>query len=106
MKTLFKLKQRAGFTLIEVITTIFIMSLLMILVLPNVHRIRQFAERKQSEAFSHHVQNQIDLFKGQYPGYEVTLPNLLEHGFMSKAQVDQFGREKLTLHGDQVKRPD
>ncbi|MHA7611658.1 prepilin-type N-terminal cleavage/methylation domain-containing protein [Weissella viridescens] len=106
MNGLEQIKKRTGFTLIEVITTIFIMSLLMMLVLSNVNRIRQFAEKKQSEAFCHHVQNQVDLFKGQYPGYDVSLPSLAEHGFMSKAQVEQFEREKLILRGDQVKRPE
>lgn len=43
MNGLEQIKKRTGFTLIEVITTIFIMSLLMMLVLPNVNRIRQFA---------------------------------------------------------------
>lgn len=104
MKQLQKLKKKAGFTLIEVITTIFIMSLLMILILPNIHRIREFAEQKQSQAFFQNVQNQVDLFRGQYPEYEVTLPNLLEHGYISKAQAEQINREKILIQGNQIKR--
>ncbi|SUP61187.1 Competence protein ComGC [Weissella viridescens] len=51
MNGLEQIKKRTGFTLIEVITTIFIMSLLMMLVLPNVNRIRQFAEKSRVKHF-------------------------------------------------------
>lgn len=76
----------------------------MILILPNIHRIREFAEQKQSQAFFQNVQNQVDLFRGQYPEYEVTLPKLLEHGYISKAQAEQINREKILIQANQIKR--
>ncbi|MFR4253095.1 MAG: type II secretion system protein [Weissella confusa] len=44
-----KQNKRKGFTLIEVVTTVFIIGLLVLLVLPNVNHVRTFAERKQQQ---------------------------------------------------------
>lgn len=53
--------KRRGFTLIEVVTTIFIIGLLILLVLPNVNNVRKFAEQKQQTALVQTIQTQVDL---------------------------------------------
>lgn len=44
-----KPSKRKGFTLIEVVTTVFIIGLLVLLVLPNVNHVRAFAERSNKQ---------------------------------------------------------
>lgn len=59
--------KRRGFTLIEVVTTIFIIGLLILLVLPNVNNVRKFAEQKQQTALVQTIQTQVDLYLSENP---------------------------------------
>ncbi|MBM7617775.1 competence protein ComGC [Weissella uvarum] len=93
-----KLKKRAGFTLIEIITTLFIMSLLMLLVLPNINHLRQFAQEKQKTAFRQTIRHQVALYKEHYPDEPaLTTTNMQAKGYLTAEQVRQIERDKIVL---------
>jgi competence protein ComGC len=90
---------RRGFTLVEVVTTIFIIGLLVMLVLPNVQRVRSFAETKQAEAMVQTVQTQIDLYRAETMDTDVTMEELTKDGkYLSVAQAERV--KKLGIHID------
>ncbi|WP_022791757.1 competence type IV pilus major pilin ComGC [Weissella halotolerans] len=95
---------RAGFTLIEVVTTIFIIGLLMMLVLPNMNRIREFAQQKQRSALIHTLQTQVDLFRGEFPQQKVTLPDLKSKGYLTTEQLKQLEEQGVKLVGGRIEK--
>lgn len=96
--------RRSAFTLIEVVTTIFIIGLLMMLVLPNMNRIREFAQQKQRDALVHTLQTQVDLFRGEFPKQTVSLPELKNKGYLTAEQLKQFEEQRVKLVGGRVEK--
>lgn len=52
-----------GFTLLEMLTVIFIISLLILLIFPNIADVQEEAEGKTDEAFQATLQTQVDLYE-------------------------------------------
>lgn len=52
-----------GFTLLEMLTVIFIISLLILLIFPNIAGVQDQAEGKTDEAFLSTLQTQVDLYE-------------------------------------------
>lgn len=92
-------KRRKGFTLIEVVTALFIIGLLTMLVLPNIHRIRDIANRRQAETMEKTVQSQADLYLLEHPeGRPVTKEKLLKDNYLSGQQAERM--KQLGLNFD------
>lgn len=94
--------KRKGFTLIEVVTTVFIIGLLVLLVLPNVNHVRAFAERKQQTALVQTVQTQVDLYRNENGSAPASLKDLADKSYLSEGQLAQIDKAAITLKGDQV----
>ncbi|OIK85674.1 competence protein ComGC, partial [Oenococcus oeni] len=55
--------KKQSFTLIEMAIVLFIISLLMLLILPNLNNQRKKAENTQAEAMVSVIQTQVDLYE-------------------------------------------
>lgn len=97
-------RRRKGFTLIEVVTTIFIIGLLILLVLPNINRIRDFADKKQSEAMIQTVQTQIDLYQADSGDKDVTLEELKGGKYLSDKQEKRLTDLGIKIDGNLAKK--
>ena len=97
-----KQSKRKGFTLIEVVTTVFIIGLLVLLVLPNVNHVREFAERKQQTALVQTVQTQVDLYRNENGSAPASLKDLADKEYLSEGQLAQVDKAAITLKGDRV----
>lgn len=96
--------KRRGFTLIEVVTTIFIIGLLILLVLPNVNHVREYAEEKQKTALVHTIQTQVELYQSEYPNEKATVKDLVAKQYLTEAQLAQANKMGITVVGTQVIR--
>jgi competence protein ComGC len=98
MNDIMKRQKRRGFTLVEVVTTIFIIGLLMMLILPNVERVRSFAEAKQAEAMVQTVQTQVDLYRTETGDQDITIAELTAGGkYLSAEQGKRVEKLGITI---------
>ncbi|XIF20384.1 MAG: prepilin-type N-terminal cleavage/methylation domain-containing protein [Acetilactobacillus jinshanensis] len=61
------LKKRKGFTLIEMTIVLFIISLLILIIIPNISKSREHAQDVHSNAMVSVVQSQIDAYLDDNP---------------------------------------
>ncbi len=100
-----RVRTRKGFTLIEVVTTLFIVGLLVVLIYPNVFNIRKMAEKKQQTVLFNTLQNQVNMYRIAHNDTErqdITLSTLMNSGYLTSAQVQQMGRAHFEIKGDRV----
>lgn len=57
------LKKKKGFTLIELLICLFIIGLMMLLIIPNIAKQREEAQKKSDTAIMKVVENQKELYK-------------------------------------------
>jgi competence protein ComGC len=80
------LKNNRGFTLIEMLVVLMVISVLIILIVPNLNSNSENINEKGCEALTSVVQAQVDTFyidRGSYPG---TLVRLVEEGYINNEQ--------------------
>lgn len=94
-------KNEKGFTLIEMIVVLFIVSLLMLLVIPGVMQQQENAQTKGNEALHSVLQSQVDLYKIEVGSNPVSFASLKDKKFLTEKQLKE-AEEKFTLSGDAV----
>lgn len=91
-----KKKQRLnykGFTLLEMLVVLLIISVLILLFVPNLSRHKEGVDKKGNEAIVKIVETQIDLYtmeKNQTP----TVEQLLKEEYITKEQYDKYQASK------------
>jgi len=98
-------RKRKGFTLIEVVTTLFIVGLLVVLIYPNVFSIRKMAEEKQQTVLFNTLQNQVNMYRiahDEARQQEITISSLMNNGFLTTTQAQQMARAHFEIKGDRV----
>ncbi|MCM0582896.1 prepilin-type N-terminal cleavage/methylation domain-containing protein [Weissella diestrammenae] len=90
--------QKAGFTLIEVVTALFIVGLLMLLMLPNINRIKAIANQYQASAMQQTIRGQINLFELAHPDdLPVTKEKLIAREYLTQEQGKRMLALKLEI---------
>lgn len=87
MKKVKKLTQK-GFTLIEVLLVLFIISLLLLLFIPNISSHQKNATEKNQDAFQQVLQTQVELFAIANDGLVPTSFELLDLNEEQKTEAD------------------
>lgn len=95
-------KKRRGFTLIETVTTLFIVSLLAMLIMPNIANVQQTANKRQGEAMVHMIQGQVALYQEEKHEKLVSYNELISAGYLTDAQVQAAEAAKIRLQNGQV----
>ena len=89
-----KKKQKyAGFTLLEMLIVLLIISVLILLFVPNLAKHKETADKKGNEAIVKIVESQIELYtleKNKTP----SLNELVNEGYITKEQLDKYTAEK------------
>ena len=91
------MKKRAGFTLLEMSIVLFIISLLILIILPNLAQQRQNANRIHRNAMVSVVQTQVDSYENETGHTSVSLDKLQEHNYLTSAQVQKAKKEGITI---------
>ena len=97
------LKKKKGFTLIELLICLFIIGLMMLLIIPNIAKQREEAQKKSDTAIVKVVENQHQLYLLENKddtastNSENAKPNpdiLKEKGYITQEQYDAYKKVK------------
>ncbi|MGR3741432.1 competence type IV pilus major pilin ComGC [Companilactobacillus sp. DQM5] len=95
------LKRRSGFTLIEMVFVIFIISLLLLIIIPNISQQKSHATNKTDEAFITTIQGQADLYEGDGTP---SLEQLAKEHYISEKQLKHANEKGITIHDGTVEK--
>lgn len=93
-------KKRHGFTLLEMAIVLFIISLLILIVLPNLASQRKHASGVHRSAMVSVVQTQIDLYQNETGEGKVDFETLQAQDYLTKDQVAKAQKENISIVGD------
>lgn len=99
-----KLKKRVakGFTLVEMTIVLFIISLLILIIVPNLGAQRKHATSVNQEALVNMIQNQVELYHDDTGDVPTDLSQLEKVDYLTAKQVRQASRENITLQNGQA----
>ena len=96
MKKIKQLNQQ-GFTLIEMVMVLFIISILMLLIVPNVVKQKDSIDDQGTEALVTVIQTQVELYELEGEEGAVSLAALQQQGYLSAKQVKQASAKAITI---------
>ncbi|CRH17758.1 competence type IV pilus major pilin ComGC [Carnobacterium maltaromaticum] len=92
-----------GFTLVEMILVLFVISVLLILVIPNVVQQKKKIDNQGTEALMTVIETQIELFLlEKEPGIEVSFAALKADNYLKQKQIDNAINKGLSIENNQV----
>ncbi|MGM9891959.1 competence type IV pilus major pilin ComGC [Limosilactobacillus sp.] len=91
------LKRRPAFTLLEMSIVLFIISLLILIVLPNLAQQRKHANRVHSNAMVAVVQTQIDAYENETGSDHVNFATLQANDYLTRAQVQRARHDHIVI---------
>lgn len=94
-----KLKDTKAFTLLEMAIVLFIISALLLIVIPNIGTHQDTAEGTGNEALQVVINTQADLYEietGNRPG---SLSDLAAEGYLNAAQLEEATNKGLSITG-------
>ena len=98
-------KRRSGFTLIEMSIVLFIISILIIIVIPNLAKQRQNANRIHQKAMINVIQTQADLYENETGTTATSIQELYQKHYLTIAQVKSAQHNKIIVnHGRVAKK--
>jgi len=96
-------KQAGGFTLIEMTIVLFIISLLILIIIPNLSNQRKHAQGIHANAMVSVVQSQFDAYETEFPNQsKVTLIDLQKKGYLSQKQLKEAQASGIKIKNNEV----
>lgn len=92
MKKLLKLKKKA-FTLVEMLVVLGIISLLLLLFVPNLSQQKDAVQEKGNAAVVKVVESQLELYELKYEK-KATVEDLQQAGYITPKQAEQYAKAK------------
>ncbi|MBS4750538.1 prepilin-type N-terminal cleavage/methylation domain-containing protein [Granulicatella sp. zg-ZJ] len=94
------LKNKKAFTLLEMIIVLFIISILMLLIVPNLTDKKERIDKQGTQALANVVQTQAALYLLEHQDHSVSLEALLDEGYLNDKQINEINQRHITLSGD------
>ncbi|HEM2793203.1 TPA: prepilin-type N-terminal cleavage/methylation domain-containing protein [Streptococcus suis] len=92
MKKLLKLKKKA-FTLVEMLVVLGIISLLLLIFVPNLSQQKDAIQKKGNAAVVKVVESQMELYELEHDK-EATVEDLQADGYITEKQAEQYAKAK------------
>ncbi|HEL1991616.1 TPA: prepilin-type N-terminal cleavage/methylation domain-containing protein [Streptococcus suis] len=92
MKKLLKLKKKA-FTLVEMLVVLGIISLLLLIFVPNLSKQKDAIQKKGNAAVVKVVESQMELYELEHDK-EATVEDLQADGYITEKQAEQYAKAK------------
>ncbi|HEM5054903.1 TPA: prepilin-type N-terminal cleavage/methylation domain-containing protein [Streptococcus suis] len=92
MKNLLKLKKKA-FTLVEMLVVLGIISLLLLIFVPNLSQQKDAIQKKGNAAVIKVVESQMELYELEHDK-EATVADLQADGYITEKQAEQYAKAK------------
>lgn len=84
-----KLHRKKGFTLIEMVLVLFIISLLLLLIMPNMMKQKEAAEQKADAAIVKTVEGQLGLYEAT-EGKKGSIQDLVQAEYITEDQAKKY----------------
>lgn len=94
------LKRESGFTLIEMLIVLLIISVLIILIVPNLSKSSKGIDEQGCEALISVVQAQVNLYYLENRVYPTTLQQLVDAGYLAEDQTECTNGESLVINDE------
>ena len=91
------IKRSRAFTLLEMTVVLLIIGLLLLLVIPNVSKIRNSASEHQTTAMVQMIQTQVDLYLAENGSRTVTMAELVGENYLTIEQQTQAANAKISI---------
>ncbi|HFU3844718.1 TPA: competence type IV pilus major pilin ComGC [Streptococcus suis] len=92
MKKIMKLKNKA-FTLVEMLVVLLIVSVLLLLFVPNLSKQKETIQEKGDAAVVKVVESQMELYELEYDK-EATVADLQAAGYITEKQAEEYAKAK------------
>ncbi|MCL4934701.1 competence type IV pilus major pilin ComGC [Streptococcus suis] len=92
MKKILKLKKKA-FTLVEMLVVLGIISLLLLIFVPNLSKQKDAIQEKGNAAVVKVVESQMELYELEHDK-EATVADLQQAGYITEKQAEQYAKAK------------
>ena len=89
--------RRRAFTLLEMAIVLFIISLLVLIVLPNLSTQREHATKIHENAMTNVVQTQLDLYENDTGQRAQSIDQLVENQYLTAAQAQKATSEHIKV---------
>ncbi|ETO39916.1 Late competence protein ComGC, access of DNA to ComEA [Fructilactobacillus florum 8D] len=89
--------KRSGFTLIEMAVVLFIISLLILIIIPNLGAQKKHAHSVHGAAMTTVVQTQIDAYYDEFDDPQISFDKLVSHDYLTDKQVKQAREEQIVI---------
>lgn len=86
-------KKVPGFTLLEMLVVLFIISLLLLLFVPQIINQKDSASKKSDAAIAKVVETQIEVFELDH-GHKPSKEELIDKGYVKEKQYEAYERAK------------
>lgn len=95
--TKLKSQRRSGFTLLEMAIVLFIISLLILIVIPNLSKQRKNATGIHSKAMVNVIQTQADLFQNEQGRNPASLNELYKNQYLTTSQLQSAKKNHIVI---------
>ncbi|AFJ62677.1 MULTISPECIES: competence type IV pilus major pilin ComGC [Bacillus] len=95
-----RLKNQDGFTLIEMLIVLFIVSILLLITIPNVTKHNQSIQRKGCEGLQNMVKAQVTAYEIDHEGKMPDMNDLQSEGYIKKNTACPNGKQILISGGE------
>lgn len=93
-----------AFTLLEMAIVLFIISLLVLIVLPNLSTQREHATKIHENAMTNVVQTQLDLYENDTGQRAQSIDQLVENQYLTAAQAQKATSEHIKVVNGRAER--
>lgn len=94
MKKLLKMKKK-GFTLVEMLVVLGIISALLLLFVPNLSKQKEAVRKKGDQAVVKVVESQMELYELEHDK-KATVADLQSAGYIDKKQAEEYEKAKAS----------
>lgn len=91
-----RIKQEAGFTLIEMLIVLLIISILILITIPNVTKHFATIDKKGCTAYVSMVQGQVEAYRVDFMTYP-TIEDLVANGYLKENETTCPNKEEITI---------
>ena len=99
-------KNMKGFTVLEMIIVMIIISVILILTLPNIQQKREVINRKGCQSLLEVVNSQILLYEVDHDTTDVTMDELIAEGYLKEEQRSCPGGKEIWIESGEAHAED
>ncbi|CAM5204244.1 ComG operon protein 3 OS=Ureibacillus acetophenoni OX=614649 GN=SAMN05877842_102157 PE=3 SV=1 [Ureibacillus acetophenoni] len=96
------LKNQKGFTLVEMLIVLLVISVLIVLAIPNIGKHFATVDDKGCEAYETLVKAQVEAYKLEFNKYPTTVTELETAGYLKENGTKCSFGEKIVINNDKV----